>query len=102
MIGTPWYMAPEVCEKLRFSPKSDVWSVGATVHEMYTGLPPNHHIDNWAAIMYMTVTGTPPQVCQTVCGAVMCVTDDAVPHGGSFMVFHVSSCHPHDRQYGRR
>eukprot|EP00667_Euglena_gracilis_P000200 EG_transcript_200 len=62
MIGTPWYMAPEVCKSLRFSPKSDVWSVGATVYEMFTGLPPNHHIVNWAAIMYHTGTGGPPEI----------------------------------------
>mmetsp|Transcript_289 Transcript_289/g.525 ORF Transcript_289/g.525 Transcript_289/m.525 type:complete len:776 (-) Transcript_289:11-2338(-) len=35
-IGTPLYMAPEVCNNRPYSYKSDVWSVGCILYEMCT------------------------------------------------------------------
>ncbi|CCW65985.1 unnamed protein product, partial [Phytomonas sp. Hart1] len=44
LIGTPYWMAPEVVSMSNFdtgySYKADVWSVGCTVAEMLTGKPP--------------------------------------------------------------
>ncbi|CCW62584.1 unnamed protein product [Phytomonas sp. EM1] len=44
LIGTPYWMAPEVVSLSNFetgySYKADVWSVGCTVAEMLTGKPP--------------------------------------------------------------
>jgi eukaryotic-like serine/threonine-protein kinase len=39
-VGTDAYMAPEQCDPARFSevgPPSDVWGLGVTVHEAFTG-----------------------------------------------------------------
>ena len=34
VIGTPYYMSPEVCQSQRYSYKSDVWALGCILYEM--------------------------------------------------------------------
>jgi hypothetical protein len=42
-IGTPLYMAPEVLVGEAVSPRSDVYSLAATVWALITGRPPTYH-----------------------------------------------------------
>lgn len=39
-VGTPHYMAPEVCESGQAVPQSDVYSLGISLFHMLTGAPP--------------------------------------------------------------
>ena len=34
VIGTPYYMSPEVCQNQPYSYKSDVWALGCILYEM--------------------------------------------------------------------
>jgi NIMA (never in mitosis gene a)-related kinase len=36
IVGTPYYMSPEVCENVPYSYKSDVWALGCVVYELCT------------------------------------------------------------------
>lgn len=40
IAGSPYWMAPEVIELKRSTPKSDIWSTGCLIIEMLSGYPP--------------------------------------------------------------
>ncbi|KAF8300303.1 putative STE/STE11 serine/threonine-protein kinase [Trypanosoma cruzi] len=44
VAGTPRYLAPEAISAGRFSCGSDLWAVGATMSELFTGRPPWSHL----------------------------------------------------------
>ncbi|CBK23849.2 uncharacterized protein [Blastocystis hominis] len=39
-IGTPYYLAPEICQNRLYTNKVDIWSLGCIIFELMTGNPP--------------------------------------------------------------
>ena len=50
VVGTPYWMAPEVIEMAGVSAACDVWSVGCTVVELLTEHPPYFDLQPMAAL----------------------------------------------------
>lgn len=66
VIGTPNFMAPEAARG-NWCPASDVWSLGCTVHQMITGLPPHHtKSSDTLQEMYMSQGVTAPTIASSL------------------------------------
>jgi len=40
VVGTPYYLSPEMCEEKPYNEKTDVWAMGCLIYELCTGRHP--------------------------------------------------------------
>jgi serine/threonine protein kinase len=60
VVGTPYWMAPEVIELSGASTASDIWSLGCTVIELIDGKPPYHKLAPMPALFRIVNDDHPP------------------------------------------
>jgi eukaryotic-like serine/threonine-protein kinase len=88
-VGTPSYIAPEQLMARAIDERADVYSAGASIYHLLTGVPPFHHADvhmTLAACLRDPFTpiaelrrGVPPAVAQVVERALARDPDDRFP-----------------------
>lgn len=60
VIGTPFWMAPEIIEMTSGGTAADIWSLGCTVIELLTGSPPYFTLGSMQALFRMVDDPHPP------------------------------------------
>lgn len=89
VVGTPYWMAPEIIQLSGATSASDVWSVGCTVIELLQGRPPYHNLAAMPALFAIVNDDHPPLPEGVSAVGVIC-------GGGAFHSATVHNCHRDD------
>lgn len=61
LIGTPYYMSPEIFQNIPYSYKSDMWSFGCCIYELLT-LRHAFHAKDMNSLVYAVMKKDPPSI----------------------------------------
>ncbi len=65
-FGSPGYCSPERLARSEVDPQSDLWALGATLHEMLSGAPP-YQADDTAKLESLIRSRRPPRALPSSC-----------------------------------
>lgn len=65
LMGTPWYMPPEIAEQASVDHRADIYAMGVTLYETLAGFRPFNG-DNLPAILVQIATREPPPLAAYV------------------------------------
>uniref|UniRef100_A0A6B2LD03 Protein kinase domain-containing protein n=1 Tax=Arcella intermedia TaxID=1963864 RepID=A0A6B2LD03_9EUKA len=57
VAGTPYYMAPELIQRLPYKHSVDIWSLGITIMELVNGKPPYYELEPREAVTAIVANG---------------------------------------------
>lgn len=60
VVGTPYWMSPEIIQLSGATTASDIWSLGCTVIELLDGKPPYHNLQPMPALFRIVNDDHPP------------------------------------------
>lgn len=60
VVGSPYWMAPEIIKQAGATTASDIWSLGALIVELFSGHPPYHTLDPLPALFKIVNDKSPP------------------------------------------
>lgn len=60
MVGTSYWMAPEVIQRKPYGQKVDIWALGCVCLELAEGKPPRHDLGSLRAMFLSATVGPPP------------------------------------------
>lgn len=78
LVGTPMYLAPEICESVPYNSKADIWAVGVLLYEMVALKTPFQAATNLAALIMKIVTADPPPLPSSVGSEVRAIVDQVL------------------------
>ena len=61
-MGTPNWIAPEICNNVQYGKSVDIWSFGCFAHELATGMPPFHKIRNRSRLFKEIINVDVPEI----------------------------------------
>ena len=65
VVGSPYWMAPEVIRESHYDGRADVWSLGITCIEMAEGAPPHANLHPLRAIFVIPTKPAPTLAAST-------------------------------------
>ncbi|HEY5790023.1 MAG TPA: serine/threonine-protein kinase, partial [Gammaproteobacteria bacterium] len=87
VLGTPQYMAPEQIRGQAVDARTDIYSLGVMMYELFTGVPPYTGTEPMA-IMFQHIEGKPVPPCERV---------PELPSGFEQVILRAMALNPEDR-----
>eukprot|EP01122_Echinamoeba_exundans_P013058 TRINITY_DN5634_c0_g2_i1.p1 TRINITY_DN5634_c0_g2~~TRINITY_DN5634_c0_g2_i1.p1 ORF type:complete len:996 (+),score=278.15 TRINITY_DN5634_c0_g2_i1:360-3347(+) len=66
VLGSPYWMAPEIIQMEGAQPSSDIWSLGCVVIELMTGKPPYFDMPQMSAMFKIAESDDPPPFPESI------------------------------------